>query len=107
MYRESHTFDRPLSGNIVVQQILALPALEQPPLRIRVPVMPRNGTLLGFDKATGRPLGVITEDLSDLRHPAHVQLLGQVRPLLRARFAHKPAMLSAESDSIEMTKMCL
>ena len=51
-----HTFDRAFSREVVFEQILTLPALEETPFRIRSTVMPGDRTLLDLDMASGRSL---------------------------------------------------
>ena len=58
-------------------------------------------------KLTWCLVGVLLEDLQNLSLPVHIELLGKVLPLRRARVAHEATMLRAEAQLGNVAKVLL
>jgi len=67
--------------------------------------MPRDRTLLDFDVAARRALRVVFKHVEHLVHPAHVDPLRKVRPLLRARRAYEPTMLGGHAKIPDVSQV--
>ena len=92
------TFDGSTGCDTGLKQVKTLLALELPKDRVGLSVVPSDRSFLHLDCGTGRPLGVVLEDLLDLRHPAHVKRFGHVYPLIAARSLDERSVLCRHSE---------
>ena len=65
--------------------------------------MPCNRTLLDFNRTPRRPLRVILEDLQDLAHPVHIEVLGEVPPLGFTGLADEPTVLGTHTEVLDVS----
>ena len=67
--------------------------------------MPCNRTLLDFNRTPRRPLRVILEDLQDLAHPVHIEVLGEVPPLGLTRLADEATVLGTHTEVLDVSEV--
>ena len=67
--------------------------------------MPCNRTLLDFNRTPRRPLRVILEDLQDLTHPVHIEVLGEVPPLGFTGLADEATVLGTHTEVLDVSEV--
>ncbi|GKT50494.1 uncharacterized protein ColSpa_10675 [Colletotrichum spaethianum] len=96
-----HDLDIPLLGDGPLELLVALARHVQALLGVGQSVVPRQGASLAD------PVGEGLEDVHDLGLPAHVELVGEVDPLVGAGVLHEAAVLGAEAQAGDVAEVLL
>ncbi|GJC77235.1 hypothetical protein ColLi_00073 [Colletotrichum liriopes] len=119
-----HDLDVPLLGDRRLELLVALACHVQALLGVGQSVVPRQGASLaacrrrrvdttrkdggeGGRRRTGNPVGEGLEHGHDLGLPAHVELVGEVDPLVGAGVLHEAAVLGAEAQAGDVAQVLL